>query len=174
MRPLVAVPLFLAGVTAGVVLVIACGTGPSASHAGPLDAGDDGGGSGGTCGSCTVSGPIQVVTADTDSKQLFSDTVYINTCNTPTHVLYGPGVVTDIAPDEVGGVTLYSVPKTASCDITKGRLLVAIEPSTSAYSNRPNVFGARIKLGATEEVCAVTTCSQGVRSVSINGFHPYN
>jgi hypothetical protein len=167
----------LAGVALGVTFVVSCDKGPGESRA------DTGGGSPGTCGSCAIAGPLE--TADTDLAQLESGG---GSCNVSVpnaglgpalgvKLAEGPIVITDFAADATfTGVHLTTMPKGSDPATASARFLAYVGTGQGingiAFSNRPNVHGARMFVGEGEEVWAI--CDQGnATNVSYSGFHPY-
>jgi hypothetical protein len=171
----------LGGFAAGVVAVISCGAGPGGSSAGDPGTAGNGGAAGnsagGACTTCTVTGPIQALTADTDLAQLSGGPLKCEELQPKgTKLVDGPFVVTDVVADESGALRLYTVPQGSSCD-DYGSLFVEVGQtygnSILTLGNRPTVSGARLFLAKGETLCASLGCSGGSQELRWSGFRPY-
>jgi hypothetical protein len=139
--------LLVTGICAGIALVLSCGSGPSNTMAQ-------------SCGSCTVSGPIQiagptkVITADTDSAQLSSGTAPANGL-----IATGPFVLTDLSPNlDPGQSVSAQIGAGTSCPLTGTPI--------QFLGYQGAVVGARIFVPAGSVACAPSGASWA-------GFKPY-
>jgi hypothetical protein len=171
MRPPSLALVFVGGTALGVATVLACGAGPTASRAG-ADAG--GAGSGSSSGSAAPSGPV--VTADTDLHQLKAGFVVCQQPLAASKIADGPFVLTDVAADDFGAGSLYTVTG-GNYSAPPRNDFVYVGPTqgnqSTSYANRPNVYGARMFVAPGETLCVELSCSNGTQHVRWSGFAPY-
>ncbi len=120
----------------------------------------------GTCGTCSVSGPVtvqgSVLTADTDAAQLRSGTASANP-SLGSRVFDGPFVLTD-ALGTTGSVILFIQPA-GDCSFSSSSTPIA------RFSQNSHITGAKFLVAAGRSLCSLGVSNN--EDFSWSGFVPY-
>jgi len=172
--------LVIAGVLGGIAFIMSCsGPGNMISQLMDMARASDDAGNTGTCGTCTVSGsidvnpvtiagasvPLNVRTADTDASRLVSG--FVPTSASNTVVVTGPVVITDVRPDS-NGSAVFQIGTGATCPPSAPHYFTV---NTAASTGAVNtIHGGRILVPAGSVLC-VSSSTNG--EVLWAGFKPY-
>ncbi len=165
-----------AGAALGLVIV-SCGDGAiDMIGDAMMDGGMIGDASAQSCASCTASGAVRMITADTDPEQFVGGIVEVEDSNPDTLVVTGPFVLTDaMATAGDGRLFLYTLGAAdnggACADVPLADGAVARLESTSGDGDDAEIHGARIFIPAGQLLCASRL--SGAPALRWAGFRPY-
>jgi hypothetical protein len=135
------------------------------------------------CGTCTVSGTVRVVTADTDPSQIVGGSVLV--ASTPMKVADGPFVLTDARPANGFWVDLW-ISVGGMCgeaDAERERVGRLYEIQTESRTGGTTVaiggtrfqalHGARILIPSGSALCALSSSTSDSQRLRWSGFRAY-